>query len=68
MENYKNEKDNLLTGSFKNRSSAEQAYNRLLERGYTDDQINVIMSDETRKNNFDKNKNNESDFGNKSME
>jgi hypothetical protein len=68
MENYRNENDNLLTESFRDRNSAEQAYNRLIERGYTDDQINIIMSDETRKKNFDKHKRNESEFGNKSME
>jgi len=68
MENLRNEKSNFLTGSFRDRNSAEQAYNRLLERGYTDDQINIIMSDETRKKNFDKDKRNESEFGNKAME
>src|SRR5512133_201363 len=58
-----------LTGSFRDRSSAERAYNRLRERGYTDEEINIIMSDETRKKYFDEeDKDNENEFGNKAME
>lgn len=33
---------------FKDRESTEGAYNSLRSRGYSDDEINVIMSDETR--------------------
>lgn len=58
---------NFLTGSFKDRDSAERAYNHLRERGYTDEEINIMMSDDTRKKFFDK-KENESSFGNKAME
>ena len=47
---------NYLTGSFRDRDSAERAYNRLRERGYTDDEINIIMSDKTREKYFDKDK------------
>lgn len=68
MDYNKQEREHLLTGSFKDRESAEQAYNRMRERGYTDDEINIIMSDETRKKYFDKDKKNETDFGNKSMQ
>jgi len=68
MENYRNERDRLLTGSFRDRESAEQAYNRMKERGYTDDEINIIMSDETRKRYFDKDDKKEAGFGNKAME
>jgi hypothetical protein len=45
---------NYLTGSFRDRNSAERAYNNLRERGYTDDEINIIMSDKTREKYFDK--------------
>lgn len=38
----------LLTGMFRDRESTEGAYKSLRDRGYTDDDINVIMSDETR--------------------
>ena len=39
----------LLTGTFRDRDSAEKAYDSLTSRGYTKDEINVIMSDDTRK-------------------
>lgn len=68
MENYRNERDRLLTGSFRDRESAEQAYNRMKERGYTDEEINIIMSDDTRKRYFDKEDKRKSEFGNKAME
>ncbi|MBW8332925.1 MAG: hypothetical protein K0M40_12955 [Prolixibacteraceae bacterium] len=46
-------KDNrMLTGMFEDRESTENAYNSLHERGYTDDEINLIMSDETRNKHF----------------
>ncbi|MGI8812945.1 MAG: hypothetical protein ACR2IH_10550 [Pyrinomonadaceae bacterium] len=38
----------LLTGLFRDRASTEGAYNSLKARGYSDDEINVIMSDKTR--------------------
>ncbi|MGE5406646.1 MAG: hypothetical protein ACM3NR_02945 [Methanosarcina sp.] len=60
---------NYLTGSFRDRASAERAYNRLRERGYTDEEINIIMSDETRSKYFEKNKEeHETEFGNKALE
>jgi uncharacterized protein (TIGR02271 family) len=37
-----------MTGMFRDRDSAERAYASLSERGYSKDEINVIMSDETR--------------------
>ncbi len=42
----------LLTGTFRDRESAEKAYNSLVNRGYTKDEINVMMSDDTRKRHF----------------
>jgi hypothetical protein len=72
MENRGNEKNNFLTGSFRDRASAERAYNRMYERGYTDKDINVMMSDDTRKRYFesdqDKDKSDETRFGNKALE
>ena len=38
----------ILTGLFKDRDSTEGAYRSLRDRGYTDDEINVMMTDETR--------------------
>lgn len=39
----------LITGSFRDADSADRAYNSFRERGYTDDDIHVIMSDDTKK-------------------
>lgn len=39
----------MLTGMFTDKDSSEGAYKSLRDRGYTDDEINVLMSDETRK-------------------
>jgi hypothetical protein len=59
MENYQNQRNEnsttdsgMLTGMFRDRESTENAYNELQERGYSKDEINVIMSDETRKKQF----------------
>jgi len=38
----------VVTGMFRDRDSAERAYTSLSDRGYSKDDINVIMSDETR--------------------
>ena len=38
----------MLTGIFNDRESSESAYKSLRDRGYSDDDINVIMSDQTR--------------------
>jgi hypothetical protein len=46
-------RDNLMvTGMFRDRESAERAYNALHQRGYTKDDVNLMMSDETRKRHF----------------
>jgi hypothetical protein len=42
----------MLTGMFRDRESTENAYNTLQERGYTKDDISLVMSDETRKKHF----------------
>lgn len=52
MENLNNPegtKRPILTGMFADRESTERAYNTLSDRGYTKDDINLIMSDDTRK-------------------
>jgi hypothetical protein len=38
----------MLTGIFTDKNSTEGAYKSLRDRGYSDDDINVIMSDQTR--------------------
>jgi hypothetical protein len=42
----------MLTGSFRDREGAERAYNSLRDRGYPAEEINVLMSDATRKQHF----------------
>lgn len=42
------EQNRMLSGLFRDRDSTERAYTSLRNRGYTDDDINVMMSDETR--------------------
>jgi hypothetical protein len=41
-----------LTGLFPDRDSAERAYQNAVERGYKQDDLNLVMSDETRKRHF----------------
>lgn len=67
MENTTNNNQRMLTGMFRDRESAERAYNSLHSRGYSQDEINLMMSDETRNKHF-KNSEQESDLGNKAME
>jgi hypothetical protein len=38
----------MMTAMFRNRDDAENAYQELLKRGFTRDQISVLMSEETR--------------------
>lgn len=45
-------KAKLVTGLFKNRIAAEAAVDALLKRGYTRDEISVLMSDATRSKEF----------------
>jgi len=38
----------VLTGMFRDRDSAERAYNSAIGRGYSKDDVNLLMSDQTR--------------------
>ena len=60
------EEPGMLTGLFRDRESSEGAYRALRDRGYSDDDINVIMSDETRDKYIADNP--DSELGNKSLE
>ena len=42
----------MVTGLFRDRESAERAYGSLNSRGYSNDDFNMVMSDETRKKHF----------------
>lgn len=57
----------VFTGFFEDRDSAERAYNDLTRRGFKKDEINLIMSKETRREKFtDQVK--ETEMGNKAKE
>jgi len=43
----------MLTGLFRDRDSADRAYKSVRDRGYTDDDVNLLMSDQTRDTWFD---------------
>jgi hypothetical protein len=55
----------MMTRLFRDRESAERAYHDLRSRGYDIDDINVLMSDETRRQHF---ANDETELGNKALE
>ncbi|WP_187263036.1 hypothetical protein [Pontibacter beigongshangensis] len=57
----------MMTAMFRDRDSAERAYNELRSRGYDKDDINVVMSDDARKRHFGDNDEN-TELGNKSLE
>jgi hypothetical protein len=42
----------MVTGLFRDRDSAEQAYQSVTDRGYSRDDVNLVMSDETRRRHF----------------
>ena len=56
----------MVTGMFRDRDSAERAYNALPARGYSERDINLAMSDETRRRHFADGR--ETELGNKAAE
>ena len=64
-----NKKAGLVSGVFSTREDAERAYDSLLNRGYKQDEITVLMSDKTRDTHFkDEHTDHDSNLGNKAME
>jgi hypothetical protein len=53
---------------FRDRDSAEKVYNSLSSRGYSKDDINVLMSDETRKKHFADTGTGKTELGDKALE
>lgn len=53
----------MIIGSFEDRDAAERAYRSASERGYRENDVHVMMSDDTRKRHFTDDK-----IGNKSLE
>lgn len=60
-------KSGMVTGLFRDRESAERAYGSLTGRGYGQDDVNLVMSDETRKKHFTVD-NRETELGTKALE
>ena len=58
----------MLTGMFRDRDSAERAYACCTSRGYTKDDITLLMSDETRKRHFAEAREEDSALGSKAAE
>lgn len=57
----------MVTGLFRDRDSAERAYQSLPARGYTESDLNLAMSDETRKRHFSDDSR-QTELGNKAAE
>ena len=65
-----NSSGTLVTGLFRDRASAEAAYNAASARGYSKDDVNLVMSDETRTRHFanDTSTSIDTELGNKAAE
>ncbi|GAB3305167.1 hypothetical protein ACFQT0_23345 [Hymenobacter humi] len=64
---YDSSRGTNMTGMFRDRQSAEKAYQSLSSRGYGKEDVNVLMSDETRKTHFGDHTAH-TDLGDKAME
>ena len=58
----------MVTGMFRDRESAERAYGSLSTRGYSKDDVNLLMSDETRKTHFASDDAPDTELGSKALE
>ena len=61
-------KSGMVTGMFRDRESAERAYNSAIDRGYTKDDMNVMMSDTTRDSWFSGDDAADTELGSKALE
>jgi len=61
-------KGKMVTGLFNDRASAERAYESLHARGYGQQDINLVMSDETRKAHFGSTAGAQTELGTKAAE
>lgn len=58
----------MVTGLFRDRESAENAYSSIASRGYGKDDVNLAMSDETRNRYFANDTATDTDLGDKALE
>ena len=66
--NRTTEESELMTALFRDKESAERAYDSLASRGYQSKDVNVVMSDATRKRHFSGPGAKETELGNKAAE
>ena len=57
-----------VTGLFRDKESAEKVYNSLRTRGYSDEDVSLMMSDDTRKKYFTDDDENKTEFDTKAWE
>jgi len=62
------QQNQMLTGLFNDRDSAEKAYKSVRSRGYTHDDVNLMMTDKTRDTWFSDDDVEETELGNKALE
>jgi len=68
-DSYDYKEGSTTSGIFRDRSSAEKAYSSLHERGYSKDDVHLMMSDDTRKTHFNDEYDAErTELGDKAME
>ncbi len=58
----------MLTGLFRDRDSAERAYQSISDRGYGRDDVDLVMSDDTRQRHFTSTDGRQTELGNKAAE
>lgn len=58
----------MMTAIFNSRDAAETAYNALLSHGFSKDDVNIVMTDETRKQHFDNSDTDNSALADKTLE
>lgn len=61
------QESNMVTGLFADRDSAERAYDSVTRRGYDKNDVNLVMSDDTRKKHFSSD-GRQTELGNKAAE
>ena len=57
-----------MTGMFRDRESAERAYACMTSRGYTDKDVSLLMSDDTRNRYFPRDADTKTELGTKAAE
>lgn len=62
------DRSRMVTGMFRDRESAERAYQSVTGRGYGKDDVNLLMSDETRKRHWSSPAKAETELGSKALE